>query len=51
MRSISFAGILLLPLICPAQESEGEGLLLQQLNQSREVLTVPELKTAGKGQD
>jgi hypothetical protein len=48
MRSILFTGLLLLPLLSYAQESEGEGLLLQQLNQSKEVLTVPELKTAVK---
>jgi len=44
MRSIIFTGILLFPLLCLAQGSEGEALLLQQLNQGQEVLTVPELK-------
>ena len=45
MRLILFTGILLLPLLSLAQDSEGEGLLLQQLNMGQEVLTVPELKT------
>jgi hypothetical protein len=45
MRSILFTGLLLLPLLSFAQESEGEALLLQQLNQAQEVLTVPQLKT------
>ena len=44
MRAILFTGLLLLPLLIQAQESEGEALLLQQLNQGQEVLTVPELK-------
>jgi len=44
MRSILFTGILLLPVLILAQESEGEALLLQQLNQGQEILTVPELK-------
>lgn len=44
MRAIFITGILLLPLLILAQESEGEALLLQQLNQGQEVLTVPELK-------
>lgn len=44
MRAILFTGILLLPLLSQAQEPEGEALLLQQLNQGQEVLTVPELK-------
>ena len=48
MRFIIFTGILLLPLLSFAQESEGEALLLQQLNQGQEVLTVPELKTSVK---
>ncbi len=46
MRSIFFTGILLLPLLCLAQESEEDSLLLQQLNLGQEVLTVPKLKTA-----
>ena len=46
MRSILFTGILLLPLLSLAQESEGEGLFLQQLNMGQEILTVPDLKTA-----
>ena len=41
-------GLLLLPLLGFAQESEGEALLLQQLNQSQEFLTVPELKTPAR---
>lgn len=44
MRAILFTVFLLLPLLIQAQESEGEALLLQQLNQGQEVLTVPELK-------
>jgi hypothetical protein len=44
MRSILFTGLLLLPLLSVAQKSEGETLLLQQLNQGQGVLTVPELK-------
>ncbi|KPL16899.1 MAG: hypothetical protein AMS26_02790 [Bacteroides sp. SM23_62] len=46
MRSILFTGLLILPLLGPAQESEGDVLLLRQLNEDQEVLTVPELKTA-----
>jgi hypothetical protein len=48
MRSILFTGFLLLPLLSLAQETEGEALLLQQLNEGKEVLTVPELKTPVK---
>jgi hypothetical protein len=43
-----FAGLLLLPLLVFAQETEGDALLWQQLDQSHEVLTVPELKTPVK---
>jgi hypothetical protein len=46
MRPILFTGLLLLPFLSPAQESEGEALLLRQLAQEQEVLSVPELKTA-----
>jgi hypothetical protein len=48
MRLISFTGMILLPLLSLAQESEVEGLLLQQFNQGKEFLTVPELKTPAK---
>ena len=44
MRLILFTGFLLLHLLGLAQESEGEALLLQQLNQGQDILTVPELK-------
>jgi len=44
MRSIIFTGLLFLSLFGLAQESEGESLLLQQLNQGQEVLEVPKLK-------
>jgi hypothetical protein len=37
--------MLLLPLMVFAQESEGEAILIQQLDLGQEVLTVPELKT------
>lgn len=42
------AGLLLLPWLVFAQETEGEALLLRQLDQPQEVLTVPELKTPVK---
>jgi hypothetical protein len=38
----------MLPLFVPAQGSEGDSLLLLQLNQGQEVLTVPKLKTASR---
>ena len=46
MRTILFTGLLFLPLLILAQESVEDSLLLQQLNQGQEVLTVPKLKTA-----
>ena len=44
MRSIVLAGSLLLPLLCSAQISEGEGPYLQPVYEGKDVLTVPELK-------
>jgi hypothetical protein len=44
MRSLFFYGLLLLPLLCPAQETAGEGLFTSSVNEAKEVLTVPELK-------
>ena len=44
MRSIVLAGFLLLPLLCSAQISEGEGPYLQPVYEGKDVLTVPELK-------
>ncbi len=45
MRLILFTGLLMLPLMSTAQETEGESLLLQQYSEDQEVLTVPRLKT------
>ncbi len=44
MRLIFITGLLFLPLLGFAQETEKEILLLQQLNEGQDVIAVPELK-------
>ena len=48
MRSILLTGILCLPLLVFGQGSEGEAILVKQLDVGQEVLTVPELNTPGR---
>ena len=48
MRSVFITGILLLPLLVFAQESEGEAILVQQLDLGQEILSVPELNTPAR---
>ncbi len=48
MRSILLTGILLMPVLVFAQESEGEAILINQLDMGQKVLAVPELNTPEK---